>query len=215
MPALRLTDARSDFRSRFDEALGGQDANRLAVGAPRYLQTVARRDLAVEQFPRLVAAGDDQYPKIPRDRSVQAERTASCPRVGFRGGVARSGNGRRRTRRSKDRLCCLFTCHRRLSCLRELSKLTDRLPVRRRLAVDDRRPPASRYNDTAFAWHPKHDLTPGPPLLPACVPLDRSSRTVYSAFMTMLFGSLRSWRGSRTRTSDRSDGYPVDTDSCR
>jgi hypothetical protein len=73
VPVLGQTDPGAHLRTRLHQALGGENAHRLAVGRARHLEPIAGVDFAVENVARPQAAGNDAYAQVARDGSMQTQ----------------------------------------------------------------------------------------------------------------------------------------------
>src|SRR5690606_39162935 len=74
VPVVAWQDARAGLGPALDQALGAEDADRLAIGGARDAERGARLDLAAEHFAGPALAADDLGPEVAGDRPVDAAR---------------------------------------------------------------------------------------------------------------------------------------------
>jgi hypothetical protein len=95
VPVAPRQHAGAGLGAAFDEALGAEDADRLAVGGARHAERGAGLDLAAEHLARPAQAADDRDAEVVRDRAVDARRELGASFTRARPSRCRRSAGRR------------------------------------------------------------------------------------------------------------------------
>ena len=88
VPAIARQHAGARLGPAFDQPLGGQHLDRLAIGAARYFQFLGKGDFARQRVAGLILAGQDRHAQLVRDRAMQPA-TGAARRLGRPSAIVR------------------------------------------------------------------------------------------------------------------------------